>query len=241
MVQRTIALVTDSTCDIPEDLIQQYDITVVPQFVLWEGEAFRDRIDLTPQQFYERLVTDPVYPSSAHPTPGDFFEVYQAAAAEGAEAIVVVAISSAMSGTFNVAKQAAEMVDVPVHVVDAKGPTMSLGWQVLAAARAREAGGDAEAMVAAAGKARASMVQFVYMDSLEYLRKGGRIGDAAQWLGTLLQIKPVICINHDTGLVEPTTLTRTRKRALKVFYEGFFARLDLSKPLHLAVLHGGIL
>jgi DegV family protein with EDD domain len=134
-----------------------------------------------------------------------------------------------------------------VHVVDAKGPTMSVGWQVLAAARAREAataaaGGDAAAsarvMLAAAERARQSMAQWVSLDTLEYLHKGGRIGNARRFIGTLLNIKPLVTIDHRTGLVEAGQPVRTRRRSLEALYQSFFAQLGKQAPLRIAVLHG---
>jgi DegV family protein with EDD domain len=235
-----VALITDSTCDIPDEMVERYNILVIPAYVIWGDEQFKDRIDLHAREFYQRLQTDPVYPSSSHPTPGDFYALYQRLHNEGVEEIVVVTVSSAMSGTYNAAHQANPMIEIPVHVVDAKGPSMSLGWQVLAAARAREAGGDADAMVTAAEDARSRMAQLVYMESIEYLHKGGRIGNAVNLLGTLLRIKPVVYINHKTGVVEVETAARTRSRGIEALYKGFFKRLDTSKPLHVAVLHGGV-
>lgn len=236
-----IALITDSTCDIPNDLLAKYDIDLVPLFIIWGTEEFRDRLDIQPEQFYRRLVEDARYPTTAQPTPEHFAAAYRAAQQKGAEEIVVVTLSSAMSGTFGSAQQAANMVDIPVHVVDAKGPTMTVGWQVLAAARMREAGGDAVAMVAAAARARASMAQFVCLDTVEYLYKGGRIGGATRLISSLLNIKPLIYIDHAMGIVEAAGRARTRKRALAALYEKFFQQLDTSKTLRVAVLHGDAL
>jgi DegV family protein with EDD domain len=246
-----VALICDSTCDIPEDLIAQYDIRVLPAYVIWGDEQYLDRVTLQADAFYRRLVTDPVYPSSSHPTPGDFLTAYQAAQADGVEGVVVITVSSAMSGTYNAARQAAAGFDLPVRVVDSKGPTMSLGWQVLTAARTREeiersqarvASVDEtlDAMVRAAETARAHMAQLVYMDAIKYLHKGGRIGNAISLLGTALRIRPVIYIDHETGLVEVERAARTRKRGIEVLVQGFYRRLDRSRPLHVAVLHGGV-
>jgi DegV family protein with EDD domain len=233
-----VALLTDSTCDIPQHLIERYDITVLPAYVIWGEEQFRDRVDLTPQAFYERLPSAETYPSSSHPAPGEFLEAYQVAEARGAKAIVVLTVSSAMSGTYDAACQAATQFELPVHVVDSRGPSMSLGWQVLAAARARANGAGAKAMTAAARAARSRMAQLVYMESIDYLHKGGRIGNAARLLGTLLKVKPVVYIDHETGLVNVETAARTRTRGIEALYRGFFKRLETDKPLHIAVLHG---
>lgn len=128
-----------------------------------------------------------------------------------------------------------------VYVVDAKGPTMSVGWQVIAAARAREAGGDATALLAAAEHARSRMVQYVCMDALDFLHEGGRIGNASLWLGTLLNLKPIVYINHETGLVEPGDRVRTHGKAVERLYQSFFAAMDVTKPMRIAVLHGDVL
>jgi DegV family protein with EDD domain len=235
-----IAIVTDSTCDIPDDLIHEYEITVLPAYVIWGEEQFRDRIDLQADAFYRRLVKDPIYPSSAHPTPETFRRTYETLQNGGAEAVIVVTVSSALSGTYNAASQAATASGVPVHVIDAKGPSMSSGWQVLAAARARDAGGDVDAVIAAAETARSCMAQLVYLNSIEYLHKGGRIGNAAKLIGMALRIKPIVYIDHETGIVEIEKAARTFKHAMRALYEGFFERLDTSKPLHIAVMHGGV-
>ena len=235
-----VARITDSTCDIPADLLDRYDISFVPCFILWGEEAYRDRLDLAPVEFYRRLQTDPRYPSTSNPTPAHFVEAYRASLDAGAAEIVVVTVSSAMSGTFQCATQAAGMVDARVHVVDSRGPTMSLGWQVLAAARAREAGADAAGMVAAANKARASMVQLVALDTLEYLHKGGRIGNATRLVGSLLNVKPMVYIDHVSGLVEQAGRSRTRRHSIETLYAEFFRRLGPRRPVRVAVLHGNV-
>ena len=118
MTANKIAILCDSTCDIPQPLVDQYDIHIIPQYVIWGEEQFRDRIDLTPHQFYERLVRDPVYPSSAQATAPDFSKAYQEAKDAGAEEIIVLTVSGAMSGTIQSAKTAAETSPIPVHPVD---------------------------------------------------------------------------------------------------------------------------
>lgn len=246
-LRHKIALFADSTCDIPEALVERYGISILPAYVIWGDEQYRDRIDLEPEAFYERLETDPVYPSSSHPTPEDFLNAFERARSEGAEAVVVVTVSSAMSGTYNAAQQVAAGLDWPVHIVDGKGPTMSLGWQVLAAARAREAAASDQApeavvttMLDAAERARRNMAQLVYMEAIKYLHKGGRIGHAVSLIGSVLHIRPVIYIDHETGLVEVERAARTRKQGIEAMVQGFYSRLELDRPLHVAVLHGNV-
>ena len=237
----TIALITDSTCDIPQAMIDQYRITVIPQFVVWGSEILRDRIDLTAEDFYQRLEKDPIWPTTTLPSPLDFEKVFRDTIVGGTQEIVVMTVSSAMSGTFQLAKQVGQQMDVPVHVVDSKGPTMSLGWQVLAAARIREVGGSALKMVEAAARVRDNLVQIVCLDTLEYLHRGGRIGNATHFIGSLLNIKPLVQINHISGLVESCGQARTRKKSIEMLVNRFFERLAPEKPKRVAVLHGNAL
>ena len=241
MNNSSIALMTDSTCDIPEELIQQYGITIIAELVIWGDQTFRDRIDITPQAFYERIEKDPVMPTTTLPTPVEFEKAYKDAIAQGAKEIVMFTVSAAMSGTFQAAKQVADRMGFPVHVVDSKGPTMSLGWQVLAAARAQEAGATVQEMIAAADKVREKLVQIVCLNTLEFLHRGGRIGTATKFLGTLLDIKPLVQINHKTGIVEPSGQARTRKKSIEVLIERFFEQVQTANPIHVAVMHGNAL
>lgn len=235
-----IEIITDSTCDIPESLISQYSIQVIPHTIIWGNEQFRDRIDLQPEEFYRRLVSDQIRPTTAQASVNDFSRAYQAAISRGATEIITLTVSSAMSGAYQSALKATEMVKIPVSVVDSKGPTMSLGWQVLAAARAVEAGDSTAAILEKVSQVRSKLIQLVSMDTLEYLTKGGRIGNAIKWMGGLLQVKPLVSINHQTGFVEPVTLTRTHKSIIATMYGRFVSALQNHKKLHIAVLHGNI-
>jgi len=241
MNNSSIALMTDSTCDIPEELIQRYGITIIAELVIWGDQTFRDRIDITPQAFYERIEKDPVMPTTTLPTPVEFEKAYKGAIAQGAKEIVMFTVSAAMSGTFQAAKQVGDRMGFPVHVVDSRGPTMSLGWQVLAAARAQEAGATVQEMIVAADKVRAKLVQIVCLNTLEFLHRGGRIGTATKFLGTLLDIKPLVQINHKTGIVEPSGQARTRKKSIEVLIERFFEQVQTANPIHVAVMHGNAL
>jgi DegV family protein with EDD domain len=209
--------------------------------VVWGDEILLDRVDISPAEFYRRIATDPVLPTTTQPGPKDFERVYQEAIDQGAEEIVIFTVSSALSGTYQLAESVGNEMPVPVHVIDSKGPTLSLGWQVLTAARAREAGASPAEMIAAADKARQNMAQVVLMDSLDHLLRTGRIGKATQMVGSLIQLKPLVKINHETGIIEPAGRARTRKKAINELVKRFFEQLDTSKPLHIAVLHGDAL
>ena len=236
-----IALITDRTCDIPKPFLSLYGIQVVPLSIIWEEEAFLDGVDLSAEDFYQRLENDPVLPTTSQPTPQEMVKVYEDARQAGADQILIITISSAMSGTYQSAKMAAEEVDIPVHVMDSKANSMSLGWQVLAAARARDDGGSLEEMIEAADRARSTMVYIITLDTLEYLHKGGRIGGASHFIGNLLNLKPQISVDHNSGTVAGGRRSRTRKRALADLYDDFFLEVDSSRPLRIAVLHNAAL
>lgn len=236
-----IAIITDSTCDIPDALTEKYDIIVISHVLIWGDEQFRDRVDIQPVEFYERFVTDPIRPTTAQASVGDFLAGIQQAIDKGADGVVILTVSSAMSGAYNMARTAAEQASIPVRVIDSKGPTMTLGWQVLAAARARDNGAGLDEIVDVADTVRANLVQMVAMESLEYLQYGGRIGDAVKWVGNVLRVKPLIAINHETGRVQPVGLARTHASLVKMLYTKFFERLQGEGKLHLAVLHGNAL
>ena len=236
-----IALLTDSTCDIPQDFLDKYEIQVVPLTIIWGGEQFQDGVDLTAEDFYKRLDEDPSIPTTSQPTPQQMVQAYDEAKRKGADQVLVITISSAMSGTHESAKAAAELVDIPVKVLDSKANSMSLGWQVLAAARARENGDDLQAMINAADKARSTMVFIISLDTLEYLHKGGRIGGASHFIGNLLNLKPQISVDHISGEVAGGRRSRTRKKALNDLFVDFFDQVDQEKPLRIAVLHNAAL
>lgn len=234
------AIITDSTCDIPETLIQKYDITVISHILIWGDEQLRDRVDIQPVEFYERLIKETIRPTTSQAGVGEFLDGIHQAIEKGATDAVILTVSSAMSGAYNMAKAAAEKASIPVRVVDSKGPTMSLGWQVLAAARARDNGADLDGIVEAAARVRSNVVQMVAMESLEYLQYGGRIGDAVKWVGNVLKVKPLVGINHETGRVQPVGLARTHSSLVKLLYSKFFDELNGEGKLHLAVLHGNV-
>ncbi len=232
-----IALVTDSTCDIPAAWREQYEIGVVPLSIVFGDQVYRDGIELTAEQFYARLPVDPHHPSTSQPGPDAFAAAYRQAAGRGAEEILVFTISSLMSGTIESASRAAQDAPIPVRAVDSRNNSMGLGWQVIAAARAREAGGGMEAMLAAAEQARVGMVYYVTLDTIEYLSRGGRIADAARLMETVLRIKPLIYVRPETGTVAPSIPARSRKGAIDGLFKEFFRHIDTRRPLHLTVLH----
>ena len=230
-----ITIITDSTCDLPADLLRRHQIVVVPLYVLWGDEELCDGVDIDNDTFYARLPQDPVHPKTSQPTPGDFVRAIERASADE---VLIITLSAALSGTHDSALQARDAVDLPVHVVDSRSLSMGLGWQILAAARERERGGDVDAMIAAAEAVRERLSLLLTVDTLEYLHRGGRIGAAAKLLGSVVQLKPVLEIDPDTGVIEVVSKIRTRKRALREVIDETFRRLDATSPLCAGVLHG---
>lgn len=241
MVSNRIALITDSTCDIPMEWREKYDITVVPLTIIMGDRQYLDGVDLTAERFYELLPQTTRLPTTSQPAPREFLDAYKAAAEKGYQEAVVITISSAMSGTILSANQAAADSPIPVHVVDGKNNSMGLGWQVIAAARAREAGGDLEAMLKSAEQARVNMVYCITLDTLEYLAKGGRIGGATKFIGTILNIKPMINVNPHTGVVSAGSPSRSRARGIENLFKEFFNKIDTRFSMHITVLHNSAL
>ncbi len=233
-----IGIITDSTCDIPEHLVNELGIIVVPQIVIWGEEQYQDRVDLQPIEFYQRLITDPVRPRSSMPTITNFQDAFKTAQDQGAKELIVLTVSSAMSGTYQVAKNAAELAEIQVTVIDSKGPTMSLGWQTLAAARARGIYQDVSSIVKKIDQVRKNLIQLVAMETVEYLQKGGRIGEAARWAGTLLKVRPLVSINHQKGVVEPVSLARTHKSLVDLLIRKFLDYMSGHRNPRVAILHG---
>ncbi|MHC1740460.1 MAG: DegV family protein [Anaerolineaceae bacterium] len=232
-----IAIVTDSTNDLPVEFREKYQIYVVPLSIVWGENIYLDGVELKAEDFYARLSSDSEIPTTSQPTPKEFLDKYQQAFQDGAEEIVAITISSAMSGTIGSARTAAQGFKIAVQVFDSKANSMGLGWQVLAAARARELGGDSKQMIDAANQVRMNLHYHIILEGIDYLVRGGRIAGAARYIGGLLHLKPQIRVNHESGSVEAGGISRTRTQAIEGLYSSFFKQVDTSKPLHIAVLH----
>jgi DegV family protein with EDD domain len=209
-----VAVVTDSSSDLPADLAAEHGIEVVPLSIRFGDEELVDRRDLTPAQFWARCAASPVLPETAAPAPGAFQSAYERAAEGGADGVVCVTISSKLSATISAASAAADALEgrLPVRVVDSRSVTMGLGMIVLAAARAAKGGGNVDEVAAEAEGLVSRTRVYGTLDTLENLKKGGRIGAAQALLGSLLSVKPVIEVRD--GEVEPGPKQRTRARAL---------------------------
>lgn len=208
----TVAIVTDSSASLDPADAEREQITVVPLKVVIGADTHDEGSpDLTSDMIAEALSTF-VPVSTSRPTPADFLTAYERLAAEGADEIVSVHLSAKMSGTHDSARLAADRSPIPVAVVDTRQVGLGVGFAAGRAAAARDAGGDVDAVVAAAERAAESTTVLLYVDTLEYLRRGGRVGSAAALIGSALAVKPILTLTD--GKVAPLEKVRTTTRAL---------------------------
>jgi DegV family protein with EDD domain len=208
-----VKIITDSSADLPDQLIEELGITVVPLYVRFGEEVHRDRVSISEDEFYQRLESDPVHPTTVQPGPQDFLEVYQKASA-GADGIVSIHISSKLSGTVNSALMAKDMLEggCPVEVIDSRAVTMGLGLIVIAAAEMAKAGESLDKIVAEVKQAIPQIHFLALFDTLKYLLLGGRIGKAKALLGSILNVKPVLSLKD--GEVVPCSQVRSRTKGI---------------------------
>ena len=212
-----VAIVTDSTAYLPEDLVFSYNISVVPLVVIWGDECLQDNIDITPNQFYERLSGAKVMPSTSQATISDFADIFEKLHKEGYEILTIV-LSAALSGTMDSAFQAREMVpEATIEIIDSQFTSIPLAYMVLSAARAAKKGASLEECKEIVQTIRANTQVYFAVDTLEFLHRGGRIGGASRFLGTALNLKPILYLND--GKVEALERVRTLKKAHKRLIE----------------------
>jgi len=214
----TIKIVTDSTADIPSALAKDLGITVVPLYVRFGDETYRDRVDITEDEFYQRLMNDPIHPSTSQPTPQDFANVYRELSQQ-ADGVVSIHISSKLSGTCNSALQAKEMVatECPVEVVDSEMVSMGLGLLAIEAATFANSGKGLQQVVEEVKQSISSTHVWALFDTLKYLAIGGRIGKAKALLGSVLNIKPVLVVKD--GEMAPASQARTRAKGIGMLFD----------------------
>lgn len=212
MSDQKIVVVTDSTAYIPEPALGDLSIPVIPLWLIWGPERFRDGVDIDPPTFYRRLEGSDTFPTTSQPSAGEFVEFFNKVGA-GADAIVGVFISSGLSGTVPNAQAArGQIPDKDIRVVDSLSTSMGLGFCALAAAKAAVAGKEVDEVVAAAEQVRDHMNVIFAVDTLEYLYRGGRIGGAKRLLGTALNIKPLLHV--EDGRIEALAQVRTKRKAI---------------------------
>ncbi|MBC7227015.1 MAG: DegV family protein [Thermoflexales bacterium] len=240
MNAKPIAIVTDSTAYLPPDVRERLGIPVIPLNVLWGGEVLKDGVDIDPPTFYQRLQTAKVMPTTSQPSAGEFVEFFRRVAEEkGTDTIVGAYISAQLSGTVASAEAAKELLpDLRIEVIDSRSTSMGLGFQVMAAAEAAQAGASVEDVIAAAARVREHLHILFMVDTLEFLHRGGRIGGGKRFLGTALQIKPLLGLD---GVIEGVEQVRTKKKALARMLEILRERAGASPVFRAAVVHANAL
>lgn len=235
MSKAKVAIITDSTANLPDDIIKEHDIYVIPQILNWEGKSLLDQIDITTAQFYERLPLSKDLPKTSQPAPGQFTEHFQKVA-EGADSIVAIFVSELLSGTIQSAHLGAEALgDYPIEIVDSRSASLGLGLLAVAAARHAAKGHDyKEVAEYVRGLVPRMRVVFV-VDTLEYLHKGGRIGGAKRLVGSVLSIKPVLHL--EGGKIEPLASIRTKKKAVQHMIDTILEAMRGKKHVHAGVIH----
>ena len=204
-----IKVVTDSTADLPPGLAEELGITVVPVYVKFCSEVYRDRVDISEDEFYQRLMSDPVHPSTEPPTPRDFADVYEKLS-QDADGIISIHISSQISATCNSARRGKELVEteLPIEVVDSKLVTMGLGMLVMAANSIAKSGKNLPQVMEEVKRIIPSIRLLGLLDTLKYLARGGRIGKTRALLGSILVVKPMLTMR--AGELEPAGQVRKR-------------------------------
>lgn len=235
MNDQKIVVVTDSSAFIPEEALGGLSIPVIPLWITWDNERLRDGVDIDPPTLYRRLRESKTLPKTSEPSVEDFVSFFQQVATEQkADAIVAVLVSSGLSRTFSSARAAqAQLPEFTIRIVDSLSISMALGFTALAAARASAAGQSLDEVVARAEIVR-SRTRFLFVvDTLEYLRRGGRVVGARWLLGTALQIKPLLHVKG--GRLEPLAQVRTKSRALSAMLDAVEEQLQGKQMAEVAV------
>lgn len=233
-----IKIVTDSTCDLPPEILKQYDVKVMPLRIHFGTESFLDGVDLTKEAFYDRLRAAPQLPTTSQPSAGDFCELFRPLVEAGHE-VVGIYISGALSGTCASATAACDLLPgAPITVIDPRTTSAGLGWMVWEAARMAEAGASVADIKARIEELIGKMTVYFVVDTLEYLRKGGRIGGAAALLGTMVQLKPILMLHE--GRVEPLEKVRTHGKAIDRMIQLVTEKMSGYGTVHAAVLHARV-
>lgn len=230
-----VRVITDSTAYIPQPLIDQYQITVVPLVLIWGDETYRDGVDIKPQVFYERLIKSDSLPTTSQPPVSSFIEQFQRSIDQGQDVIAVL-ISSQISGTVETAQQAKqELGKGHIDIVDSETSGMAMGLHVLEVAKAAKQGASLSECTSIAQRAKKQTDVFFAVDTLEFLHRGGRIGGAKRFLGSMLNIKPILEMRD--GHIDAVEQVRTQKRATDRLIEIMQETVKEERPVRIAVMH----
>jgi DegV family protein with EDD domain len=229
----TIKIVTDSAADLPSKLTDELDITVVPVYLRFGEQVYRDRVDISEEEFYQRLLSDPVHPNTTQPSPQDFANVYDKLSQE-ADGIISIHITSKLSGTYNSAVLGKKMVSerCPIEIVDSQTLSIAVGLMVIQASKMARSGMSLQQIVDEINKIIPNVHLLILFDTLKYLVKGGRIGKAKGLLGSVLNVKPLLTVRD--GELMPSGQVRTRSKGMDRLLD--FVK-DATEIQDLAILH----
>ena len=232
---KKIALITDSTANMPAELVKKYGVHVIPIRIQWDEETLVDGVDITTTQFYERLVKAKSIPTTSQPSAGDFMALFERLAKDY-DGMIAPLISSGVSGTVNSAETALQTFSqVPVEMMDTHLAAGAAGLVVETAGQAIAAGKDLKAVRAAADAVREKTKVYFVVDTLRYLHKGGRIGGASRYMGTALDIKPILYLD-DNGKIDALEKVRTKKKAIERIIDLAAEHVD-GKKARAVVMH----
>jgi len=237
-----VKVVTDSAIYLPSELIDKYGIELVPEVIMFGDKTYRDGIDLHRHEFFTLLKQAKDLPTTSAPSPQDFIDAYQKAARE-ANSIACILVTAGFSamGLESAITARESFSQVPVEIFDSRTAVGAYGLIVLAAARAAASGKSLPEVIKAAEDVRDRVTVILTLETLEYVAKGGRIGKAAFWAGTLLDIKPILEIPPSSGVFEPLERVRTRPKALNRLLGLMEERVGTNKPVHVSIDHGDVL
>ena len=229
-----IAIVTDSTAYIPNENLRDLPVFTIPLHVIWGDDMYRDNVDITQEVFYKRLGSSKTMPSTSQPSPQEFAELYKTVAKDYDE-ILSIHISSQLSGTFDSAIQAKKILsNLKIEVIDSKSTSMGLGFLVLMAARNAQAGENLQKCKELIESARERVKIYFVLRTLEFLKRGGRIGSASALLGTALNLKPILMV--EDGVIKPFAKVRTMQKAISRLAEILSENIEGKTPVHLAII-----
>jgi DegV family protein with EDD domain len=235
---KKVAIITDSTVSLPTEMLQELNISLVHQILIWGDQSYLDLIDIQVEEFYHKLKTAKVMPTTSQATVPDFKEVYNRLINEGYD-ILAILLSHKLSGTIQSATQAKEFFPgANIEIFDSLATSLAMGWQVLAAARAAKGGASLKDCLAVAEKARANSGVVFVVDTLEFLHRGGRIGGAARFLGTALNLKPVLELKD--GKIEAIERVPTQRKAINRMIEVVKERIGDRTPVKIGILNADV-
>lgn len=232
-------IVVDTSSNVPDELLQRYRMIEVPALVIFGEESFRNKVDLSEQEFYARLEASTVSPTTSQPPPAYFVEAYQRAFNEGAQKILLVTVTSKLSGTFRSAQMAAQEFDLERFILwDSDGISMTSGWQAIIAARMLERGIDQATFLAQLEQLRREVIGYAALETLKYVARSGRVSNLQAGVGDLLQIKPILELKHGAATV--VARARGRKKSMQEVIDRMY-KVYGKRPLAIGALHSNAL